>query len=101
CLKRNSIEHVINIYYPKPITILELAEIVQMAIIKQSRGKIKPKIEIVDTGQSLLFTEDDVKMIKVDVSKVKNLLGISELKSPEETINEIIKNRIQKCLNIY
>ncbi|MEM3056619.1 MAG: hypothetical protein QW639_05260, partial [Candidatus Bathyarchaeia archaeon] len=92
----NSIEHVFNIYYPKPITILELAGIVRMAIIKQSRGKIKPKIEIVDTGLPPLFTEEDVKMIKVDISKLKNLLGIRELKSPEESINEIVKKRIQK-----
>lgn len=94
--KGNSLEHIVNFYYPKPITILELAEMVQRIIIKYSNGKIKPKIEIIDTGQPSLFTEDDVKMIKVDVVKAKNLLGIIELKSPEESISELVKNRIKK-----
>lgn len=92
----NSIEHIINVCYPKPITILNLAEIVQKTIIKHSSGKICPEIKIIDTGQPPLFTEEDVKSIKVDISKAKKVLGIDKLKSPEQTIDRIIKTRILK-----
>ncbi|MDI9619985.1 MAG: NAD(P)-dependent oxidoreductase [Candidatus Nezhaarchaeota archaeon] len=92
----NSLKHIVNAYYPKPITILELAEIVKRAIIKFSNGNIQPKIEIIDTGQPTLFTKDDVKKIKVDISRLKNFLDINDMKSPEESINRIVKHRIQK-----
>lgn len=98
---KNSIEHIVNIYYPKPITILELAKIVQKAIIKHSHSKIRPNIEIVDTGQPLLFAEDDVKKIKVDISKAQKILGIRVLKSPEESIDKIVKTKLKEFRSSY
>jgi UDP-glucose 4-epimerase len=92
----DSLAHIVNVYYPEPITILELAEIVQKAIIKHTNGTVSPKIEIVDTGQKTLFNEDDKKQIKVDIAKAVNLLGINQLRSPQESIEEIIKNRIKR-----
>ncbi|MEM3979834.1 MAG: NAD(P)-dependent oxidoreductase [Ignisphaera sp.] len=90
-----SLAHIINLYYPKPITILELAKIVQKAIIKHSNGAIKPRIEIVDSGQKSLFSKNDVKKIKVNVTKAINFLGLDRLKSPEESIDELVKKRIK------
>ena len=86
-------------YYPEPITILELAEIVRDAIVKYSDGKISPKIEVVDTGQSSMFSEEDKKLVRSDVSKALNFLGLGRLKSPSESIEEIVKLRIGRLLH--
>ena len=54
---------------------------------------MRPKIEIVDNGIPPLFTEEDKNRIKVDLSKAKKLLGLEKLKSPKESIREIVKLR--------
>jgi UDP-glucose 4-epimerase len=94
--ENNSSAHIFNVYYPEPITILELAEIIRDAIVKFSNGRIKPKIEIIDTGQLSMFSEEDKKQIKVDVSKALNYLGLGKLKTPKESLEEIVKRRIQQ-----
>lgn len=92
--KNNSLEEIINVYYPRAFTILQLAKIVQKAIIKNSKGRIKPRIEIVETGQKPLFTENDWKRLKVDISKAIEVLGLKKLRSPEETINNLVKEKL-------
>jgi len=90
----NSLTHIVNVYYPSPITILELAQIVQKTVIKLTNNAIQPKIEIVDTGQKPLFREDDKNRIKVNIEKAKSFLGLSTLKSPEDSIEKIIKKKL-------
>jgi len=97
--ENNSLANIVNVYHPEPITILELAEIVQKAIIKHTKGSVSPKIEIVDTGQHPLFNEEDKKQIRVDMSKAINFLGLTQIKSPEKTISAIIKKRIEHAQN--
>ena len=92
----NSLAHIVNVFYPEPITILELAEIVKESVIEYTSGKVMPKIEIVDSGITPLFTEEDKNRIKVDISKAKKLLGLEKLKSPRESIREIVKLRTLK-----
>lgn len=92
----NSLDHIVNVYYPKPITILELAEIIQKTIMKYTNNNIRPKIEIIDTGQKPLFDKDDKDKIKVDITRAISFLGLTKLKSPEESIERIVKNRIRK-----
>jgi len=89
----NSLAHIFNVYYPEPITILELAEMVKDAIVRRSSGVMKPRIEVVDTGQSSRFSEEDKAQIKVDVSKAVNFMELGKLKSPRESIEEIVKAR--------
>ena len=91
----NSLSHIVNVYYPEPITILELAKIVRDTIVKYTDGKTNPRIEIIDQGRPLLFTkEDKYKIIKVDITKAKKLIGLKKLTSPTESIEKIIKNRL-------
>jgi len=90
----NSLAHIINVYYPKPITVLELAKMVKENIAKCTNGKFNPEIEIVDKGIPSPFTEDDAKRIKVDISRAKEFLGLTELKSTDQSIERIIKQRI-------
>jgi UDP-glucose 4-epimerase len=92
----NSLAHIINVYYPSPITILELAQIVQKAVIKLTNNAIQPRIEIVDTGQKPLFREENKNRIKVNIKKATEFLDLSRLKSPEESIEEIVKKRLAK-----
>jgi len=90
----NSLDRIVNVFYPEPITVLEIAEIVRDAVIELTEGKIVPRIEIVETGEKPLFTENDKYAIKVDVSKLKTLLGIENLKHPKESIYELVKDEL-------
>ncbi|MHA1833214.1 MAG: NAD-dependent epimerase/dehydratase family protein, partial [Candidatus Baldrarchaeia archaeon] len=94
----NSLAHIFNVYYPEPVTILELAEMVRDAIMRNSNGAIKSKIEVVDIGEPSLFSEGDKKQIKVDVSKAMNFLQLGKLRCPKESIEEIVKARIGQTL---
>ena len=89
-----SSSHIVNLCWPGPITILELAEMVRDAVIKYSNGKIRPEIEIVDRGQPVLFTPEDKELIKVDVSKVKSFLGLKRMTNPKETIEKLVKEKL-------
>ena len=88
----NSLLHVVNFCWPKPITILELAEMIRDATIRHSKGKIKPKIEIIDQGLPTLFTEKDKDVIKVDMTKAKQFFGIKRMTNPKETIRKLVQD---------
>jgi len=92
--KSNNLDHIINVFYPEPITILELAEIVKNAIAKLTNGDVVPRIEIVDQGVEPLFQENDKLRFKVDISKSLKLLGMNKLTHPQESIERIIRNRL-------
>jgi UDP-glucose 4-epimerase len=92
--KGNSLDHIINVYYPEPITILELAEIVKNAIAKLTNGIVVPRIEIVDQGTKQLFHENDKIKFKVDITKSFKILGINKPTHPRETIERIIRFRL-------
>ena len=91
---KNSLSHIVNVYYPKPITILQLAEIVRKAIVRYSKGQVNPQINIVDQGKPLLFHKEDKNKIKVDVTKAEKLLNLKDLMSPAESIDKIVKIRL-------
>jgi len=91
-----SLSNVVNFWWPKPITILELAEIIRDATIKHSKGKIKPKIEIIDQGLPTLLTPKEKTQIKVDLSKAKQLFGLKKMTNPKETIEKLVKEKIEK-----
>lgn len=92
----NSLAHIVNVYYPQPITILELAEIVRDSVAKFTDEKMKPEIKITDTGSPILFTEEDKNQIRVDLKKAREFLGLEKLKSPKESIQEIVELRYKK-----
>jgi len=85
-----------NLFHPKPITILELAETVKEAIIKHTKGRIVPEIEIVDKNLPILFGPDEKYELSVDISKTLGFFGIEGLKSPREIIFDIVDKRITK-----
>lgn len=89
----NSLAHIVNVYYPEPVNILQLAEMVAKVVAKNTQNSICPQIEIIDNGQQPLFSEHDKERIKVDVRKAGNLLGLTHFRSPEESIEKIVTNR--------
>jgi nucleoside-diphosphate-sugar epimerase len=93
----NSAGHTVNVYYPQPITIFELAEITKRVITKCTNGQLTPKVEILDKGIAPLFEEDDIKRIKVDIDKARSLLGLEKLKSPMESLTEIVTSRLRRA----
>ena len=95
-ISKDDTPHIINIYYPEPITILDLARIVKNTIVKLTNGDINPEIKIIDKGISPLFTPDDKHRIKVYITKAKKFLGIKKLISPSESIERIVTNRLNK-----
>ena len=96
----NSLAHIVNVCYPDPITILELAEIIKESVVECTGGKTRPKIEIVDEGIPPLFTKDDKSQIKANLKKAREFLGLETFKSPRESIREIVKARAQRFNNI-
>ena len=68
----NSLHHVVNLCWPDPVTIFELAEIVRDLVIKLTNGNIKPEIKIVNTGHPSFFEAEDKKLMKVDASKARS-----------------------------
>jgi len=97
--EKNELSQIVNVFYPEPITILELAEMVGDAIVKHSNGKIQPPIEIIDTGKEPIFTEEDKKKFIVNLGKARKFLGLTEPISPRESIDRIVRSRIVKGIN--
>jgi len=95
-LKNNtdSLDHIINVIYPTPITILELAEMVKEAFESSSGGRLKPSIQIVDKGIPTFFHPDDKCKISVNIDKALRFLSLKKLRSPRESIQRIVKKRM-------
>lgn len=88
-----SLSRTVNFFWPEPVTILELAEIVRDVVLKHSEGRTEPEVKIVDMGHPILFKSEDKDLIKVDVSRVRSFLGLEKLTSPEEIVERIVKAR--------
>jgi UDP-glucose 4-epimerase len=89
----SSLAHIVNVYYPRPITIFELAEIIRKIIVECTNGRVNPEVKVVDKGLPVMFDEDDKNKIKVDIEKARSFLGLARLHSPEETLTEMIKQK--------
>jgi nucleoside-diphosphate-sugar epimerase len=92
----NSMNDIFNVYYPEAITIIELAEMTKEAIQEQTNNKIQPTIDVVDNNQPVAFDKKDKELIQVDTSKAEVFFGGMKLKSPKESIKEIVKIRASR-----
>jgi UDP-glucose 4-epimerase len=94
--KSNSLANIYNVFYPRPFTILELAESIKGTIAEFSGGKVCPNIQIIDSGQPNLFHEDDKELIVVDVKKALNQLSLRYLTNPKKSLAKIIELRMKR-----
>jgi nucleoside-diphosphate-sugar epimerase len=89
--EENSLSHIVNLCWPEPITIIDLAKTAQDAIVRLTKKRISPKIEIVDQGQPILYDPADKEKLKANISKLRSFLGMSELTSPKKSIERIVQ----------
>jgi nucleoside-diphosphate-sugar epimerase len=86
---------IINLVSPHPITVIELARMIRMRINRLTDGKINPEIKVIDKGVKQIFSPQDKKLFRVDNSKARTFLGSKNLTNPQQSIDRIIRNRIQ------
>lgn len=90
----SNLDAIVNLAYPHPVTILDLAEIIKSSVIKHSNGRIKPDIKILNKGLVNKYTSDQTNKIKLDISKAKRILAVKKLVSPQEAIDNIVRQRL-------
>jgi len=95
CKSDEGTSNIVNLCWPTPITILELAKFVQEEIEKLTEGRIRPKIEIVDQKMPILHDVEDAKKLRIDISKAGELLGLKKLINPRLSIAKIISDRLK------
>jgi nucleoside-diphosphate-sugar epimerase len=93
---KNSLAHIVNLYWPRPMTIFELAKVIAETTTKLTQGKIQPKIEIVDNGQPVLFEENDKLKMNANTNKIEQFLGITRMTDPHKTLEKLVLETINK-----
>lgn len=87
---------VFHIFYPEPITILGLAEIVKKNVEELTNNKIRPAIEIVDKNMPILYPKEMVSKIRGDISRIKEVFKIEKVQHPSATIRRLIEQKLSK-----
>ncbi len=90
----NSLAHIVNLYWPTPITVFDLAKAVSEATSKLTQGRIQPKIEVIDNGLPVLFEENDKLKMKANTDKINQFLGIRRMTDPHTTLEKLIANKL-------
>jgi len=85
---------IINLFWPHPITVIELARTVQRQFGLLGY-RSKPRLTVIDKGIPSLCTNADRSRIRVDITRARELLGIRKLTSPEESIRLLLLNRLR------
>ena len=85
---------IVNLCWPYPVTIIELAQLVKEVTIDLTKGRVRPKIEIIDKKLPMLHSSGDAKNVRVDISRVEKFLGLKKLTNPKESIRNIIRARL-------
>ncbi len=88
--------NIVNLCWPIPITILDLAKFVQEEMVKLTGGKIRPEIEIVDQKLPMLHDPEDAKRLRINISKAEEFLGLNDIRNPRDSIANIIRDRLEK-----
>jgi len=91
--KNGRIETIVNVVWPKPITIIELSRIVASVVSRLSGGNIRPSVQIKDDRLPPIHSRADKSKLKVDISKAKEL-GLDRMHDPKETIARIVRQRL-------
>jgi UDP-glucose 4-epimerase len=92
---QDSFQHIVNVAYPEPITILDLANIVKDSVTKRTDGRIAPEVTVVDKGLPDAYAAGDKDKLRLDATKAKEFLGLAKLTSPQEAIDGIVQRRLQ------
>ena len=91
----SSLDRVVTVAYPEPITILDLAHMVRKLVIELTNGKVKPSIEIIDTGIEPLYSPEDKYKVKLSLERLKSRVSANNLIHPRESLKRIISARLR------
>jgi len=92
----NSLNQIVNVVCPEPVTILELAKIVRDTISELSDDKISPPIKVVDKNLASLFSQYDKNRFIIDITKAIEFLGLTRFISPKESIEYIVRRNLHE-----
>lgn len=92
----SSLDHVVNVFWPEFVTIMDLALMIQDIVKTETAGRLQPKIEVVETEEPVADAAHGDDEVEVDIAKAKSLLGIENLKTPRESIEKIVKGRMAR-----
>jgi nucleoside-diphosphate-sugar epimerase len=92
--KENVTEKIINLMWPQPLTIIELARIISGIVAQSTNNRDRPQIRVIDKGIRSFYSPKDKNRFKADISKALRFLGKKKLISPEESLKRIIQNRL-------
>lgn len=93
-VKQDEAPSTVNLVFPAPVTIIELARMVRTSVIRLSDGRKTPRINVIDRGIKPVYAAGAKRRIKVDITKARNLLGLRKLMSPKESIEQIVAGRL-------
>lgn len=85
----------VNLLSPTPLTVIEVARVVQEKIIKATLGRTRPQIKLIDQGIKQLYTPTDKKLLRVDVTKARQLLKPGQPINARQSIDRLIKVHMQ------
>lgn len=88
--EEDALAHVVNLCWNDPLTIMDLAQMVKEEITQLTGGRTRPRIDIIDTGQTVLYDESDKLKLRVDNRKIQSFLGMEKLTSPRDSLRRII-----------
>jgi UDP-glucose 4-epimerase len=86
--------NVVNLVWPIPMTIIDLARIVRTELLKLTHGQMKARIQVIDKGIKPTYTPKDKKRFTADITKARELLRPRQLISPRQTIEQILRQRL-------
>jgi len=84
----------VNLFYPRSITVFELAQAVRRAVMACTRGRVRPRVEVL--GEPVYAAPPARVNFSADITKARRLLGVKSLTKPTETIRRIILHNLQK-----
>lgn len=92
----DSLPRMVNLFWPEPITIIDLAKEVRDSVLRLSNGTIRPEIEVIDRGLPTPHTPEARERIKADVTRALGLLGSASLTRPSQAIDRIVARYLEK-----
>lgn len=85
---------VVNVFWTRPITIMDLALTVKSVARRLSQGKLNPVVEVLDQGFAPIYRTNDKLTLKVNIAKAKGYLDLGRPINPRETIARIMAVRL-------
>jgi nucleoside-diphosphate-sugar epimerase len=98
--EEDALAHVVNLCWNDPLTIIDLAQMVKEEITQLTGGRISPRIDVIDTGQTVLYDTSDKLKLRVDNRKIHSFLGIEKLLNPRESLRRIITKIMKKSAGL-